>query len=118
MFLAVTAATPIQKGHLVDSDVRWLTIAASVDDRKRSEVPRIIKSRYDSVSLYISPRPEGIDDRLARHISHLFIRDPLVIYDGRVDTLDDEKETDHFENVQSTNWQTVRFKPPPPGQGT
>lgn len=140
MFLAVTAATPIQKGHLVDSDVRWLTIAASVDDRKRSEVPRIIKSRYDSVSLYISPRPEtldafndnhveidaevmeslraeGIDDRLARHISHLFIRDPLVIYDGRVDTLDDEKETDHFENVQSTNWQTVRFKPPPPGQG-
>jgi len=139
MFLAVTAATPIQKGHLVDSDVRWLTIAASVDCRKRSEVPRIIKSRYDSVSLYISPRPdsldafndnhvevdeevlkrlrdeEGVDERLARHISHLFIRDPLVIYDGRVDTLDDERETDHFENVQSTNWQTVRFKPPPPG---
>merc|ERR1711907_354563 len=21
---------------------------------------------------------------------------------------------DHFENIQSTNWQTVRFKPPPP----
>jgi glutamate--cysteine ligase catalytic subunit len=136
MFLAVTAATPIQKGMLVDSDIRWLTIAASVDDRKREEVPRIIKSRYDSVSLFISPRPdnldafndnhveidakvmarlktEGLDERLARHVSHLFIRDPLVIYDGRVDTLDDQTETDHFENVQSTNWQTVRFKPPP-----
>ncbi|CAG2183908.1 unnamed protein product, partial [Oppiella nova] len=23
-------------------------------------------------------------------------------------------ETDHFENIQSTNWQTMRFKPPPP----
>jgi glutamate--cysteine ligase catalytic subunit len=23
-------------------------------------------------------------------------------------------EMDHFENIQSTNWQTVRFKPPPP----
>lgn len=27
---------------------------------------------------------------------------------------DDEAETDHFENIQSTNWQTMRFKPPPP----
>ena len=26
-----------------------------------------------------------------------------------------ETDTDHFENIQSTNWQTMRFKPPPPG---
>ena len=25
----------------------------------------------------------------------------------------DDTETDHFENLQSTNWQTVRWKPPP-----
>ena len=25
------------------------------------------------------------------------------------------KSSDHFENIQSTNWQTVRFKPPTPG---
>ena len=25
-----------------------------------------------------------------------------------------EDDTDHFENIQSTNWQTMRFKPPPP----
>lgn len=77
------------------------------------------KSRYDSVSLYISEdamhRPEyndidapfdaeikkqlmdgGIDDRLAHHISHLFIRDPLVIFSETLDQ-DDEVETDHFE---------------------
>jgi hypothetical protein len=26
-----------------------------------------------------------------------------------------EHDTDHFENIQSTNYQTLRFKPPPPG---
>ncbi|KAJ7593919.1 glutamate-cysteine ligase catalytic subunit [Mycena floridula] len=97
---------------------------------------KIPKSRYDSVDLYISPewinRPEyndtcvpydekiferlidhGIDNLLSKHIAHLFIRDPLVIFSESID-LDDEASTDHFENIQSTNWQTLRFKPPPP----
>ncbi|RIB18610.1 glutamate-cysteine ligase-domain-containing protein [Gigaspora rosea] len=96
----------------------------------------INKSRYDSIDCYISTdktlKPEyndldlvydrdickklmdnGIDELLARHISHLFIRDPLVIFKERMDHNDDE-DHDHFENIQSTNWQTVRFKPPPP----
>ncbi|KAI0930145.1 hypothetical protein AcV5_006934 [Taiwanofungus camphoratus] len=96
---------------------------------------RIPKSRYGSVSLYIADswmnRPEyndiqapydqaifdrlrdhGIDDALAKHISHLFIRDPLVVFSETIDQ-DDTKSNDHFENIQSTNWQTVRFKPPP-----
>ena len=30
--------------------------------------------------------------------------------------LNDTIETDHFENLQSTNWQTVRWKPPPKGR--
>lgn len=136
-FLALSSATPIQKGLLCDSDVRWLTIAASVDDRKREEVPRIIKSRYDSISVFISPEPKDLDQfndsqieinhpfyevlrendvdaRLAKHIAHLFIRDPLVMYEGMID-IDDNTHTEHFENIQSTNWQTVRFKPPPAG---
>ncbi|KAF8629426.1 hypothetical protein AX15_003473 [Amanita polypyramis BW_CC] len=96
---------------------------------------KIPKSRYDSVDLYISNdwmnRPEyndtdppydediykrlqenGIDDILAKHISHLFIRDPVVIYSELIDQ-DDASSSDHFENIQSTNWQTMRFKPPP-----
>ncbi|CAD6578906.1 MAG: hypothetical protein CYPHOPRED_000704 [Cyphobasidiales sp. Tagirdzhanova-0007] len=95
------------------------------------------KSRYDSVDCYLSRdpanRPEyndnnmpldediknrlldhGIDELLANHIAHLFIRDPLVIFSETVDQ-DDEVSADHFENLQSTNWQTMRFKPPPPG---
>ncbi|RXK35782.1 glutamate-cysteine ligase catalytic subunit [Tremella mesenterica] len=96
---------------------------------------RIPKSRYDSVDLYISNdernKPEyhdtyvpmdpavrqrlmnhGVDDHLASHIAHLFIRDPLVQFSETIDQ-DDTASMDHFENIQSTNWQTIRFKPPP-----
>jgi len=55
----------------------------------------------------------GIDDLLARHIAHLFVRDPLVLFEGLVEELDDAVATDHFENLQSTNWNSVRWKPPP-----
>jgi glutamate--cysteine ligase catalytic subunit len=37
-----------------------------------------------------------------------------VIFGDRIN-LNNETESDHFENIQSTNWQTMRFKPPPPG---
>jgi glutamate--cysteine ligase catalytic subunit len=142
--LALTAGTPIFKGLLSDIDARWNIISASVDDRnkvERGEVPGpekpISKSRYASISTYISPYPSllpeyndldirtdestyktlteaGMDAVLAKHFAHLFIRDPLVIYSDKIE-LDDETHSDHFENIQSTNWQTVRFKPPPPG---
>lgn len=32
--------------------------------------------------------------------------------------MDDSKSNEHFENLNSMNWQTVRLKPPPPGQET
>jgi len=93
----------------------------------------IDKSRYASISSYLAENAPneyndiplvlneayrqtlikaGVDDAMAKHIAHLFIRDPLVVYDKRI-KINDQKETDHWENVQSTNWQTVRFKPPP-----
>ncbi|KAJ8486864.1 hypothetical protein ONZ45_g14525 [Pleurotus djamor] len=144
ILLALTAASPVWRGLLADVDCRWNVIAGSVDDRtdeERGLKPlknsrfRIPKSRYDSVSLYLSKdsrnRPEyndisapfdeaifkrlmehGIDDILAKHIAHLFIRDPLVVFTETIDQ-DDTSSTDHFENIQSTNWQTLRFKPPP-----
>lgn len=62
--------------------------------------------------MYKSLIENGIDTPLANHISHLFIRDPLVVFKEKLD-INDEEETDHFENIQSTNWQTMRFKPPP-----
>lgn len=38
----------------------------------------------------------GIDEQLARHYAHLFIRDPLTLFHEHVDE-DDEQFTDHFE---------------------
>jgi glutamate--cysteine ligase catalytic subunit len=145
ILLALTAATPIYKGFLVDTDVRWNQISKAVDDRTREElgeVPlkndrwRIPKSRYASNSTYIAQDPrlrkeyldpdlivdedikkrlmdDGMDELLATHFAHLFIRDPIVIFSEDLEELDLNK-ADHFENLQSTNWQHMRFKPPPP----
>jgi glutamate--cysteine ligase catalytic subunit len=56
----------------------------------------------------------GMDALLATHFAHLFIRDPIVVFAEDLEELDLTK-TDHFENLQSTNWQHMRFKPPPAG---
>jgi len=39
----------------------------------------------------------------------------LVVYTKKV-KIDNQKHSDHFENIQSTNWQSLRFKPPTPEQ--
>mmetsp|Transcript_44286 Transcript_44286/g.134899 ORF Transcript_44286/g.134899 Transcript_44286/m.134899 type:complete len:254 (-) Transcript_44286:1183-1944(-) len=49
-------------------------------------------------------RKSGIDPALSQHIAHLFIRDPLVVFEGAVEEVDDETLTEHFESIQSTNW--------------
>lgn len=75
----------------------------------------------------------GIDSLLARHIALLFVHDPLVIFkdrtlkegqteadivrEGELDWGVNDgtvyETTEDFENIQSTNWNAVRFKPPP-----
>ncbi|SGZ49708.1 CIC11C00000001854 [Sungouiella intermedia] len=103
-------------------------------------IQKIPKSRYESVDTYLSDEgyhespyfsksyndifspinkkvfdklksTQHFDDVLAHHFAHLFIRDPIVIFNERVDQ-DNTQENDHFENIQLTNWQTLRFKPP------
>jgi len=115
------------------STLKWILPGGVKTNPKH---PLIGKSRFGTISTYISRvkpfREEyndieceiddftykslitaGVDETMAKHISHLFIRDPLVIYKDRVMNVDDERSTEHFENIQSTNWQNVRFKPPP-----
>jgi len=90
---------------------------------------RIAKSRYDSISSYVSEDGDkyndipltynvdyyqkmvkaGVDNLMARHIAHLFIRDPISSFKEK---LDETEGTDHFENIQSTNWQSMRLKLP------
>ena len=56
-----------------------------------------------------------MDDRLAYHVASLFVRDPIPTYDYEHDEtqFDSSKTTAHFENLQSSNWNSMRFKPPP-----
>lgn len=101
----------------------------------------IPKSRYDSIDSYLAIndpvlrkaeshyndshlvvnkkvlsrlREAEFDELLAKHFAHLFIRDPIVVFEELLEQ-DNATSSDHFENIQSTNWQTMRFKPPPPG---
>ncbi|XP_018361775.1 PREDICTED: glutamate--cysteine ligase catalytic subunit isoform X2 [Trachymyrmex cornetzi] len=140
--LALTAASPFYRGYISDVDCRWNVISSSVDCRTQEERGlkplkenqfKISKSRYDSIDSYLSRQGEkyndvsltyddeiykqlldnGIDHLLAQHIAHLFIRDSVSLFSEKVHQ-NDLEDTDHFENIQSTNWQTMRFKPPPP----
>lgn len=43
----------------------------------------------------------------------MFIRDPHQVFRERIEQ-DDEKSSEHFETIQSSNWMNMRFKPPPP----
>mmetsp|Transcript_114329 Transcript_114329/g.262359 ORF Transcript_114329/g.262359 Transcript_114329/m.262359 type:complete len:776 (-) Transcript_114329:244-2571(-) len=161
IMLAMTAATPILRGWLMDEDTRWDIVGQSVDDRtvrERGEgdvdadphlagkgVRLLKKSRYAGIDCYLcncksgsigdsrtsayndvemayDPAhferllASGVDEVLAKHIAHLFSRDPLVVFKDRIE-LDDRKEVDHWENLQSTNWQSMRWKPPHPDKG-
>jgi glutamate--cysteine ligase catalytic subunit len=53
---------------------------------------------------YRELRDAGIDPLLSQHIAHIFVRDPLVIFEGAIEEVDDETQTEHFESIQSTNW--------------
>jgi glutamate--cysteine ligase catalytic subunit len=141
ILLALSASSPIWRGYLSDIECRWQVISQSLDDRtpeEKGELPlkndkfRIFKSRYDSIDCYLSNEGqqyndipivkdemifkklinEGVDSMMAQHISHLFIRDPLILFKENL-SYDDKCATDLFENIQSTNWQSMRFKPPP-----
>ena len=162
IMLALSAATPILRGWLTDTDCRWDIVAQSVDDRTRAErgvaesftpdarlagdgITRLAKSRFGPIDCYMCNCRNGSDEQsrasifndiplvydadhykrlissgvdpvLAAHVAHLFARDPLVIFPERIE-LDDRIDSDHWESIQSTNWQTVRWKPPPSHKG-
>ncbi|KAH9508372.1 hypothetical protein Btru_050935 [Bulinus truncatus] len=141
IMLALSASSPVYRGYLSDYDVRWPVMTESFDDRTKDERGLeplkegsllIEKSRYDTVSNYISPygyphndinssfHPhmlkellrEGVDQQLAKHVAHLFVRDPLLLLAEQINQ-HEENETTHFDNIQTSNWNSVRFKPPP-----
>jgi len=103
-----------------DSISTYIYQSPAPNDGINNGLANRVLNMYNDIPLPINEekyqmlRNEGVDPALAQHIAHLFIRDPLVVFDGAVEEVDDETQTEHFESIQSTNWQTVRWKPPPP----
>ena len=110
--------------------------------KKKNSPKYIPKSRYDSISFFISNDPRclpeyndikfpvneeaikflqdsqeqfnvEIDKQLLNHLGFLYLREPLVIFKEDEKQAEDPYSTKDFENIQSTNWNSVRFKPPP-----
>lgn len=143
IMLALSAASPIFKGYLADVDSRWDVLGLTCDDRTPGERgeealkagERLLPdSRWFPVKWYLSPEEQefndeavpydeqvqkrlvdaGMDEYLARHFASMYVRDPLVVFEDWLQR-GDATSNEHFECIQSTVWQTLRFKPPPPG---
>ena len=132
LLLNLSSATPFIKGFLTESHNRWNLIEQAVDDRKQNE--NINKSRYSSISRFVHKigqkyndlkeeydedcynylKKKNIPDNINKHISYLFLRDPIIMYekDLNKNKLITENETDFFVNINSSNWNNVRLKPP------
>lgn len=109
-----------------------------ITDQAKHSLQSIPKSRYSVVDLYLGGHNKffnrlyndtyvpindkvlkrllenniaPLDYDLAKHFAHLSIRDSISIFEESI-IQDRETSTNHFENIQSTNWQTLRFKPP------
>lgn len=112
-------------------------ISGDAEDRMRPEKAKITKSRFSSIDVFISSTEEnislyndiyvptvpsftrrlveaGVDEVMATHINSLFVRDPVLAYEKtRKDVADNiENVFDEFENIQSSNWRSVRLKIP------
>ena len=145
IFLVMSSACPIFKGKITDYDNRWKIICDSVDDRTEDErninsQNYIEKSRYGPVYSYISDSKysydfnndyrkfpinkdyynkliqNGISPKLSEHFCNLLVRDPLVIFSEKIN-IDDKNDMSHFENINSTNWNALRFKLPRSSDG-
>jgi len=80
------------------------------DNMKKSGLANRVLNIYNDIPVpidedsYQALREAGIDPALAQHVAHLFIRDPLVIFNGGVEEVNDDTQTEHWESIQSTNW--------------
>lgn len=142
ILLALSSACPVYKGKLTDFDNRFSLICQGVDDRTDEEKDPnsnryIHKSRYSPAYTYISESKysddfnndtpkfpinqeyyetfvkNGIPPKLSLHFANILVRDPLVVFSDKIN-ITDPKDMTHFENFNSTNWNSLRFKLPRP----
>lgn len=141
LFLPLTASAPFWRGMVAATDTRMEAFRETWDDRTPSEVdqrcPRCSRAAtspqvfladtgpllgreadYNDVPATVHQPSldrlvaSGVDQLLATHVAQLFVRDPLNVFRERLE-VDNAMVGDHWEQLQSSNWGTVRFKPPP-----
>ena len=75
IMLALTAATPIYKGFLADTDARWNTLIGASDDRTQKEIDHKVCCRFLIHRLLLDESSLTIEDALSQirmqHILHL-----------------------------------------------
>ena len=140
ILLALSATCPVYKGKLTNYDDRYSLICQGVDDRTDDEqnpqsTNYICKSRYSPAYSYISDSlhshdfnndypafpinkeyydefiKNGMSAKLSQHFANVLVRDPLVIFSEKIE-INDIKDMTHFETINSSNWNSVRFKLP------
>ncbi|XP_052833099.1 glutamate--cysteine ligase catalytic subunit-like [Octopus bimaculoides] len=140
IMLALTAAAPVYRGLLSDTDCRWCAISQSCDDRTRQELGLepltngnilMKKSRFDTVSSYLSVsdqfyndydfsydreqyellKAEGVDEMMSKYVAQLLVRDPIVLFKEKINQ-DIMNDMDHIQAVIGSNWQSLKLKLP------
>lgn len=136
IFLALSAATPIYQGILVDTDVRWNQTARAVDDRVEDEVSQVAE-RWSTAPMYLregsgattvklNPKfqervnkdaafleSEGMDPVMASYFAHLHLRDPLYLSAKAGKQEEVTPEAVH-KSICASVWSHVRLKIPEP----
>ena len=65
------------------SKQRTAKLASKACDMAKAQVRQMTQSTDVDEEALAQLREGGVDELLARHIAHLFVRDPLVIFQGR-----------------------------------
>ena len=86
-YLVGEGVRPLSQSRYSDSPL-YISRPQSAEDKAALDLLNDLSVPIDEVS-YDRLREAGVDDVLARHIAHLFVRDPLVVFDDQTD-LDDE----------------------------
>lgn len=73
-----------------------------------------INKRVKKMMLKINKMEKlGLDKRLINHIAYLLVRDNICIFKDDFEEEKVKNTSRHFQSFQSSNWNDVRFKPPP-----
>lgn len=129
--LALTASSPVFAGIISGHDTRWKVLESAVDDRNSNDLDTL-GSRYSPSKLYLSQdnkeyndvevpihlstyeafRNADIPECFSKHYANIFYRNPLIAYEGINYNDIGIDETTFIDALQSTNWNSVRFKLP------